>query len=142
VANVAVVLLVLLVALYVSAVIRRKGHGLVPRRGTGVASDLGTLADKPRVRVSEVTRTGPDRVHVVLTPAPNPTGGDRVETSSDLVFVVSLREDESGNELLNEWWRTGKALAIVVPPGSQLVRLRSIDDLQPLTLRKVADPGG
>ena len=28
-------------------------------------------------------------------------------------------------------------LAIVMPPDSRIVRLRSIDDLQPLTLRRV-----
>jgi len=139
VANIAVVLFVLLLALYISSVIRRESHGLVPKRGTGVASDLGTLADKPRVRVSEVTRTGPDRVHVVLTPASDPIDGDRIETSADLALAVSLPEEESGNELLEEWRRSGKALAIVFPPNSRLVRLRSIDDLQPLTLRRVDD---
>jgi len=139
VANVAVVLLVLLLAFYVASVIRRRVHGLVPQRGIGTAADLGALADKPRVRVSEVTRTGTDRVHVVLTPEPGPTDGDRVATASDLDLMVVLRDEDFGFELLHEWRRSGKSLAIVFPPESQIVRLRSIDDLQPLTLRRV-DP--
>ncbi len=134
--NVAVVLLVLLLAFYVSSVIRRRVHGLVPKRGIGIASDLGTLADTPRVRVSEVTRTGPDRVHLVLTP------DDREAISSDLDLLVVLREEDFGFGLLHEWLHSGTPVAIVIPPESQIVRLRSVDDLQPLTLRRVDHSSG
>jgi hypothetical protein len=48
-----------------------------------------------------------------------------------------LNEDDFGFGLLREWQRAGTAVAIVMPPDSHIVRLRSVDDLQPLTLRRV-----
>ena len=50
---------------------------------------------------------------------------------------MSLGADDSGFDLLHEWRRSASPLAIVIPPGSRLVRLRSIDSLQPLTLRRL-----
>jgi hypothetical protein len=136
VANVATVLVLLLLIWGVVAILRRS-HGVVARRGLSVGADLGSLADKPRVRVRAVTKAGPDRVRLILTPEPGPADGPGHTTSPDLEFVVFLREEQSGFELLNEWKRSEGSLAIVLPPDSRLVRLRSIDGLQPLTLRRV-----
>jgi hypothetical protein len=137
-ANVALVLVLLILIGLAVSVVNRRRRSLVPQRGTSIGADLGALSDKPRVRVREVATTGPDRVLVVLTPETGP-GDSAGLTPSDLDFVVTLREGESGFELLQEWKRSATSLAIVIPPDSRLVRLRSIDDLQPLTLRR-ADP--
>jgi hypothetical protein len=137
-AKVALVLAVLLLVWLISSLVRGRRGGIVARRGMGIGADLGALADKPRVRVRAMTKSGPDRVHVILTPESGP--GDGLSTSSDLDLDVVLSDGEFGFELLQEWQRSESSLAIVMPPGSRLVRLRSIDDLQPLTLRR-ADEG-
>ena len=46
-------------------------------------------------------------------------------------------EDEVGFGLLRDWQQTQSLLAVVLLPDSPLVRLRSLGDLQPLTLRRV-----
>jgi hypothetical protein len=107
--------------------VQRHRRSFVPQRGTSVGADLGAMSDKPRVRVRTVTTTGPGRVRLVLEPE-----GE----SADLDFVVLLGEDDSGLELLEQWRGSESVLALVLPPGGRLVRLRSIDDLQPLTLRR------
>ena len=127
VANVVLVLLVVLLALSVVSFLRRRRRGIVAERGTSIGADLATLADQPRVRVRSVTQAGPDRVRVILTPDAGP----------DLDLHVLLRDDEFGFQLLHEWKRSECAVAMVIPPDSRLVRLRSIDDLQPVTLRRV-----
>jgi hypothetical protein len=58
---------------------------------------------------------------------------------SDLDFLVSLRDEDFGSDLLEEWRRSDSSIAIVIPPNSHLVRLRSVDSLQHLTLRRVED---
>jgi hypothetical protein len=116
--------------------VRRVG-GIVPKRGMGIRADLGELADKPRVRVREVAKAGPARVRLVLTPEPGPADVPLPTTSSDLELVVSGPDQQFGFELLCEWQRSQSVLAVVMPPDSRIVRLRSIDDLQPLTLRRV-----
>jgi hypothetical protein len=141
VANIALLIVVVVLAFYVVSVVRRRQHGLVARRGMSIGADLGALSDQPRVRIRAVTRTGPDRVHVVLSPEPGPVDGAKPRPPSDLDLDVSLREDEFGFELLHEWKRSERSIAIVIPPGSHIVRLRSIDDLQPLTLRRVDEDG-
>jgi hypothetical protein len=130
------VLVVVLLAGSVISFMRRRGRTYVAKRGFGVGADLGTLSDKPRVRVEAVTNAGPDQVRIVLRPEPGPGDGPEL-TAPDLDLVVHLREDEFGFELLHEWKRSESSIAIVIPPGSPLVRLRSVDDLQPLTLRQV-----
>jgi hypothetical protein len=139
VANVALVLLLLLLVWYIISFLRRRGHGIVARRGLSIGADLGMLADTPRVRVRAVTKAGPDRVRLVLSPEPSPVEGPGLTTSSDLDLVVYLREEEFGFGLLHEWKRAESSIAIVIPPNSPLVRLRSVDDLQPLTLRRVVE---
>jgi hypothetical protein len=128
VANVVLVVVLLLIVWFVVSFVRRR-QGLVAQRGTSIGADLGALADQARVRVRSVMKEGPDRVRVVLTPEADP--------ETDLDLVVLLREDEFGFELLHEWKGSERSIAIVMPPDSRIVRLRSIDDLQPLTLRRV-----
>jgi hypothetical protein len=137
VANVVVLLLTVLLAWYAVSFVRRHRRGLVAERGMSIGADLGALADQPRVRVREVGYAGPNLVHIVLTPEPGPGDSPWLAPSPDLDLVVYLREEEFGFGLLHEWKRSERLLAIVEPPGSRIVRLRSIDDLQPLTLRRV-----
>jgi hypothetical protein len=137
VANVAVLLgLVLLIGM-VGAFVRWRRRSFVPQRGTSIGADLGVLSDQPRVRVREVSMEGPDRVRLVLTPEADAGDGPVREPSPDLDFVVALGPDNGGFDLLHEWRRSASPLAIVIPPGSRLLRLRSIDSLQPLTLRRL-----
>lgn len=135
--NVILLLVLVVVVWFVIALVQRRRRGLVAERGTSVGADLGTMNDQPRVRVSTVTRAGPDRVRVVLTSV----GGDDpvVPVAADTELLVFLREDEVGFDTLEDWKKRQKALAIVMVPGNELVRLRSIDDLQPLTLRRVTE---
>jgi hypothetical protein len=137
VSNILFLLAVLLVSSGIVSVIRRRRRGIVAERGMGVGADLGTLRDKPRVRVRSVTMAGPGRADLVLTPEPDPVDPPGFTPASDLVFVVSLQEEEFGFEQLEEWRRSSTVLAIVVPANSHLIRLRSIEELQPLTLRRV-----
>jgi hypothetical protein len=110
----------------VFAVFRARRRSLVPKRGLGVGADLGGLGDAPRVRVRSVARLSPDRVRVVFDP----------EEGSEMEFVFSLGEDEFGADLLDEWQHDGSPIAMVIPPDSPLVRLRSVESLQHLTLRQ------
>jgi hypothetical protein len=137
VSNVILLLALVVVVWFVIALVQRRRRGLVAERGTSVGADLGTMNDQPRVRVSTVSGAGPDRVRVVLRPA----DGDEpvVAGTADTELVVFLREDEVGFETLEDWKRRQAALAIVMVPGNELVRLRSVDDLQPLTLRRVTE---
>ena len=84
-----------------------------------------------------MSKVGPDRVRLVLTPETD--RGHELSPSSDLDFVVLLSDEEFGLDLLQEWKRSESSIAIVIPPDSRIVRLRSVDDLQPLTLRRVDD---
>ena len=128
--------LVGLMAWFTISVVRRHGAGIVAQRGSSTGADLGALRDQPRVRISSVLKVGPDRFRITLAPA-GPEDDESIPTELGLELVVSLNEDEFGFELLHEWKRSGTPLAIVVRPDTRVVRLRSLDDLQPLTLRRV-----
>jgi hypothetical protein len=129
VGSVAVVLLVLLLVFYLGAILRRRGKGIVARRGMSVGADLAALADQPRVRVRAVSQAGPERVRVVF--------GRDGTPEEPLELVVQLTVEDFGWEQLNEWRRNASVLGIVMPEGSHIIRLRGIDDLQPLTLRRI-----
>ncbi len=133
---VAVLVVVLLVGLVLWSVVRNR-RTVVARRGTSVGADLGALSDQPRVRVSELWVTGSDRVRVVLIADPAAAAAAGSGSPADLDLTVALNEDEFAFEVLQEWRRSGTSVAMVIPPGSQLVRLRSVDDLQPITLRRI-----
>jgi hypothetical protein len=137
VSNVVLLLVLVVVVWFVIALVQRRRRGLVAERGTSVGADLGAMNDQPRVRVSAVSKAGPDRIRVLLTPV----GGDDpvVPAIADTELLVFLREEEVGFGTLEDWKKRRKALAIVMVPGNELVRLRSIDDLQPLTLRRVTE---
>ncbi len=141
-----VVLVVALVALLVHR-LRFHGTGIVARRGLSIGADLAGLADAPRVRVITVTRLGPDRVRLVLAPAPPaapvidpaPAGpaGAAGAAAPHMDVIVELGEDEFGVGLLHRWRDADSSLGLVIPEGSRLLRLRSFDDLQHLTLRRI-----
>jgi hypothetical protein len=138
VANVVLVLVAaLLIGTMVSAV-RRRRRGLVAERGLSIGADLGTLADQPRVRIQAATEIGPDRVRLVLAPDAGPDGG--APPGPELEVLVELGADEFAYGQLQEWQRSQAVVAMVTPPGSRILRLRGIEDLQPLTLRR-ADAG-
>jgi hypothetical protein len=133
VANVLVVLVVVLVVVSIGMLINRRRHGIVAERGLSVGADLGTMNDAPRVRVRAVTATAADRVRLELTPDASRVDGRQ---EPDLEFVVILNQEDFGFELLQRWLQSEAPLAMALP-GRHLVRLRSIDDLQPITLRRV-----
>ena len=116
--------------------VNRHRRSFVPQRGTSVGADVGALSDKPRVRVRAVTPVGADRFHLVLDADPDDVEGAARTDPADLDLVIFLHEGEVGLEILQEWMRSQVLLGMVIPPHSRLVRLRSIDDLQPLTLRR------
>jgi len=135
VANVVLVLVAALLIWSMVTAVRRRRRGLVAERGLSIGADLGTLADQPRVRVGAVTTVGPDRVLVVL--APDAGLGDDRPMGPDVEVLVELGPDEFAFEQLQEWQRSQAVVAMVTPPGSRILRLRGIEDLQPLTLRRV-----
>jgi hypothetical protein len=138
VASVGVVLVLLLLLIYIGSIVRGRRGGVVAKRGIGIGADLGTLADAPRVRVRSVTRTGLDRVRVVLALE---AGSDSSATANpaDLDLLVSLQDGDFGSDLLEQWRQSDSSIAIVIPPDSRLVRLRSTESLQNLTLRRVEE---
>lgn len=126
-ASVILVLVVVVVVWAVVSFVRSRRHGLEAKRGLSIGADLGKLADTPTVVVQAVTTAGADNVRVVFAR----------EDGTDLDLVVALGTGDFGYELLRQWQRSGASVAIVMPPDSHIVRLRSVDDLQPLTLRRV-----
>ena len=78
---VAVVVLVVFLLCYLGAILRRRGRGIVARRGMSIGADLAAMADQPRVRVRAVTKAGPDRFHLVLTPEQGVAGGSGLTPS-------------------------------------------------------------
>ena len=48
-----------------------------------------------------------------------------------------MNENEPGYPLLREWIGRRAVLGVVLPPDSRLIRLRNLEDLQPLTLRRL-----
>lgn len=134
-----VVAVIVIVVSAIVVLLRRRGHGIVARRGLSIGADLGALSDAPRVRIQSLATVGPDRLRLILAPEEAQVAKDPAPGAPDLDLVVWLREEEFGFGLLREWQRADRLLAIVLPPGGRLVRLRSIDDLQHLTLRRVDD---
>jgi hypothetical protein len=163
--SIVIIVVVIVVVLGVYRLLRTRGQGLAARRGLSVGADLAAMADRPRVRVREVSSLSPDRVRVVLVPADDGTGeGDTNTPLPDtplpdtplpdrplpdrplpdralpdrplMELIVNLAEDSFGLRILREWQVAQDPLAVVEPPGGQLVRLRSTVDLQHLTLRR------
>jgi hypothetical protein len=137
VSNVIAVVVVVLLAWAVITAVKRNRRGLVAERGTSIGADLGALSDQPVVRVRALTAAEPGHMLLVLTPQHDAGDGPDAAPSPDLELLVSLQDDDFGFGLLQGWQRSQAPLAIVMPPDSRIVRLRSIDDLQPLTLSRV-----
>jgi hypothetical protein len=135
-----VVVAVVAATFIILAWVRRNRITMVPKRGLSIGADLGSLADKPRVRVQAVSRLDHERVHVALALLDAPEGSAPVPTL-ELGFTVALGPDEFAFGILQEWVRTGEPLGVVMPAGSTIVRLRSIGDLQPITLKRMPDEG-
>jgi hypothetical protein len=140
VANVVLVLVIVLFAWYMVALVRRRRRGIVAERGMSIGADIAALADQPRVRVRALSEAGPGRAMLVLSPEGDTQAGDAYEgvaAAPDLEVLVDLRTEDFGFRQLQEWQHSQSALAIVMPPDSHVLRLRAIDDMQPLTLRRV-----
>jgi len=135
VGNILFVLVVAVIASLIIFGVNRRRRGLVAERGLSVGADLAAMRDAPQVRVRALVREAPEHYRLVL--APEPGADDGPGPASDLEYVVVLRDEDFGLELLHKWQRSQAVLAFVTPPGSRLLRLRSIDDLQPVTLRRV-----
>jgi hypothetical protein len=126
-ASIAVVAVLLVLLWYIVSIVRGRRGGIVAKRGLSIGADLAALAETPKVHVTAVTTEGPDRVRLVVSS----------ESGPDREFLVFLRQDEFGFEQLREWQREQTAVAIVTPPDSRILHLRSTVDLQPLTLSRV-----
>jgi hypothetical protein len=117
--------------------IRARRASMVSVRGFGPRADVERLRDLPRVRVDGIAPSGNDRVRLQLTSA------DEVEASEpaqrDLEFWVALNADDREYAILEDWLARREVLGIVAPADNRILRLRSIDDLQPITLRRVDD---
>ena len=123
-----VLLVVVVVVAGVASVVRTRRHTLVPKRGFGVGADLAGLAETPTVRIRSLARTSPTEVRVVFVGEGGPEDEREVR--------LALSDEDYGLELLEEWQQAGSRLAVVVPPESRILRLRSVTTLQHLTLRR------
>jgi len=104
----------------------------------GLRGDIELLHDVPRVRVRELTITEPDTARLAMVAAHEHDDVDRIAEDRGLVgleFLIAMNESDPGFLLLREWEARECVLGIVLPPDSQLIRLRCLEDLQPLTLR-------
>jgi hypothetical protein len=126
----------------------RRRTQLVPQRGMGVRADIGRLRDAPRVRVSEFTKTAPDAARLALQTVRGPDASDSGEPDEPadddpavtFEFSIAINESDAGFPLLQDWMERQCILGVVLPPDSPLIRLRCLDDLQPLTLRRLDLP--
>jgi hypothetical protein len=50
---------------------------------------------------------------------------------------VAIDADEPAFAILRDWQAEQQVLGVVAPNGSRILRLRALDDLQPLTLRRL-----
>jgi len=107
---------------------------MVGARGFGTSADIGRLHDVPRVRVGELSMTGPESARLVLVPASD-AGGHAADAEAE--YLVAIDADEPAFGILQDWQAKQQVLGAVVPNGSRILRLRALDDLQPLTLRRL-----
>jgi hypothetical protein len=88
------------------------------------------------VRVSNVMMTGPDVALLGLV-STSPTGRETIaDDATERVYLIWTSEQDSGFALLREWLDRQNVLGIVVLLASKIIRLRCLEDLQPLTLRR------
>ncbi len=133
--SVLLVVVVVVVAGLVIVYVRGRGRGLVAKHGMSIGGDMAMMADRPRARVAMVAPEGSGRVRLVLSF--ESLDGPAFAPEADREYVASLEQDSFGFGLLRQWQQGDHALAVAVPPGGRLLRLRSTEDLQHLTLRLV-----
>jgi len=121
--------------LIISAIWRRR-RSMVGVRGFGPTADIGRLHDVPRVRVGELTVIGPERARLVLVPASD-AGVHAADAEAE--YLVAVDAEEPAFDILRDWQANQRVLGAVAPNDSRILRLRSLDDLQPLTLRRLDD---
>lgn len=126
----------LLMVWFVGRAIWQRRSQLVGARGVGVGADIGHLHDVPRVHVDDLTMIGPEVARLALTPATSPDPGS-TEKAPGGVFLISMSLQDPGFAILQDWLERRSTLGLVMPPDSSIIRLRSLDDLQPITLRRV-----
>jgi hypothetical protein len=137
--GIGLLLFIALVSWLIVASIWRRRQSIVGRRGWGIRADVGRLHDVPRVRVQEVSVMGPEQVRLVLASA-RPDGADGgPAAAAETEYFVAVDADEPAFAILRGWQASQQELGAVVPTDSRIIRLRSLDDLQPLTLRRL-DP--
>jgi hypothetical protein len=130
-------LVVVVAAGLIASGIWRRRSSLISTRGFGVRADVERLHDLPQVRVSEVTVTDPNVARLVLADA-NVSDADSSDSSPvELVFSVELDEADRRFDLLHEWLERQSVLGIVLSSENQILRLRCLEDLRPLTLRRL-----
>ena len=125
------VLLIVLGLLLVVPRVWRRRHGLVGVRGFGPGADLGRLHDAPRVRVGGLAVDGPDRARLLLIP------GDSDSATAPTEAIVAIAEGDPEFAILQRWLEDQSVLGVVMRPDNRIIRLRSLDDLQPITLRRL-----
>ena len=91
--------------------------------------------------------TAPTRLALETVQGPDATDSDRAEDKRaddgpavTFEFAIAINETEPGYPLLQDWMERQCILGVVLPPDSPLIRLRCLDDLQPLTLRRLDLP--
>jgi hypothetical protein len=129
---------VLLVATAVARAVWRHRASLVSTRGFGVRADVGRLHDVPRVRIGEIRMTGARVARLTVVAAPPADDDDAPpDEAVELAFDVEIDPADSSFALLQEWLVARSVLGIVLAPSTRIIRLRSLDDLRPLTLRRI-----
>ena len=119
-----------------SAILRHRSQ-VVSVRGMSTTADVGRLHDMPRVQAHDLTMMGADSAYLTVVSLENPEGANPDAAGTESEFLIAINQGDPGWGILQDWIAHGTVLGIVVPPESRLLRLRSVDDLQPLTLRRL-----
>jgi hypothetical protein len=123
----------------VAILVWRRRRNLLTVRGFGVRADVGRLHDVPRVVVGELTMISPEVARIALQPSSPQEQDNPRNRAVEGTFLIGLNERDPGFEILQGWLEDQSILGAVMPPESRIIRLRSLDDLQPLTLRRIDD---
>lgn len=119
-----------------SAILRHREQ-VISVRGMSTTADVGRLHDMPRVQARDLTMMGPDSAYLTVMTTANPEGANPDPVGTEAEFLIAINESDPGFAIIQDWIERQSILGMVVPPASRLLRLRSVDDLQPLTLRRL-----
>jgi hypothetical protein len=122
---------------FVASEIWRRRARLFSRQYMGMHADVERLYELPRVCVTGLTMTGRDAARLALSPKHANDHTDHALAMVEGDYLVALHESDSEFELLRGWLEHQNVLGVVVPPESRIIRLRCLEDLQPLTLRRL-----